>query len=231
MRFCVNSMDIKRIDSYTDSRFSKTVLNQHGAYLVDGEPYEIEIKTSTKAVIRGKNPAVFNALIEEFRFHAPHISKFYDEGCGQIAEYPAPKLFEIPLESIQPSQFFVDEEKLKAVRTFVRKAEDIVVQVISYGNRFISLDGHSRLYLAVQSNFDTVKAVESETDDWVWAFVHEAERRNILRPRDMILLPHEQYEIQWNQYCDKVFADKKLLYNNAEFGGKIYGILSALSGI
>ena len=201
-------MNIKRIDSYTDSRFSKTVLNQHGAYLIDNEPYQIEITDSISAVICGKDPSVYKSLIEEFRFHAPHIIKFYDKSSGLITEYPTPNLFDITLESIQPSQFFVDDEKLEAVRTFVCKAEDIVIQVIPYGDRFISLDGHTRLYLAVQNSFVTVKAVKSETGDWVWTFVHEAERRNILHPRDMILLPHEQYEVQWNQYCDNVFASK-----------------------
>lgn len=199
-------MDITRIDSYDDGRFSKTVLNQHGAYLVDNEPYQVEIINSISAVIRGNNPAVYSTLIEEFRFHAPHIVKFYDESAKLITEYSIPKLLDIPLDSIQPSQFFVDEEKLIAVRTFIGKAEDVVVQVKPYGDRFISLDGHTRLYLAVQNGYCTVKAVESETDDWVWPFVHEAEKRNILRPGDMILVPHEQYEIQWNQYCDKLFA-------------------------
>ena len=201
-------MDITRIDSYTDSRFSKNVLNQHGAYLVDDEPYQIEITDSNSAVIQGKNPAVYKPLIEEFRFHAPHISRFYDEDSKLITAYPTPKLLDLPLDSIQPSQFFIDQDKLKSVQTFIRKAEDVVVQVIPYGDRFISLDGHTRLYLAAQNGFATVKAVESETADWVWSFVHEAERRNILCPRDMILLPHEQYEIQWNQYCDEVFSSK-----------------------
>lgn len=202
-------MDIVRIDRYDDDRFSKTVLNQHGAYLVDNEPYQIEITDSSSAVLHGKDPVVYETLIEEFRFHAPHIINFYDENSMLITEFSLPKLLDIPIDSIQPSQFFVDEEKLKAVRSFIGKAEDIVVQVKPYGDRFISLDGHTRLYLAVQNGFGTVKAVESETDDWVWPFVHEAEKRNILRPGDMILLPHEQYEIQWNQYCDKLFAGEK----------------------
>lgn len=199
-------MRIKRIDSYSDDRFSKTALNQHGAYLIDNEPYQIEITDVASAVICGKDPAIYKTLMEEFRFHAPHIFKFYDPCARLIAEYPAPILFDLPLESVQPSQFYVDEEKLKVVRTFICKAEDIVVQVIPYGDRFISLDGHTRLYVAVQSGFKTVKAIESKTDDWVWTFVHEAERRNILRPMDMVLLPHEQYEMQWEQYCDEVFA-------------------------
>ncbi len=201
-------MDITRIDSYTDTRFSKTVLNQHGAYIIDHEPYQVQIINPTSAMVFGKDPALYKALIEEFRFHAPHITRFYDEKSILITEYSVPHIFSVMLDSIQPSQFFADEEKLKAVSTFVRKPEDIVIQVIPYGDRYISLDGHTRLYLAARNGFDIVKAVESGTDDWVWTFVHEAERRNILRPRDLILLSHEQYEIQWNQYCDAVFADK-----------------------
>ena len=103
-------MDITRIDSYTDSRFSKNVLNQHGAYLVDDEPYQIEITDSNSAVIQGKNPAVYKPLIEEFRFHAPHISRFYDEDSKLITAYPTPKLLDLPLDSIQPSQFFIDQD-------------------------------------------------------------------------------------------------------------------------
>ena len=149
-------MDIQRIDSYTDSRFSKTVLQQHGAYLIGSEPYEIEITGLTEAVIRGKDPAV----------------------------------------------------KLAAVRSFIRQPEDVIIQVIPYGDRYISLDGHTRLYAAAQDGFRTVRAVLSETDDWVWPFVREAEKRKIFRPRDLILLPHDEYEIQWNQYCDSVFAQQ-----------------------
>ena len=199
-------MKIERIDQYNDNRFLQTVLDQHGAYLADGEPYQILITDSSEAVVSGPDPAVYGPLIEEFRFHAPHITRFYSEQGIRIAEYPAPDILEIPLGNIQPSQFFIDEEKLKAVQSFVRSAEDIVIQVIPYGERFISLDGHTRLYLAVRNGFHTVKAVCSETDDWVWPFVREAEQRNIRQPGDMILLPHEQYEIRWNQYCDTVFA-------------------------
>ena len=160
-------------------------------------------------MVCGKDSDVFKPLIEEFRFHAPHIFKFYDSHARLIAEYPAFSLFDVPLESIQPSQFYVSEEKLKAVQTFISKPDDIVVQVIPYGDRFVSLDGHTRLYLAAQNGFATVKAVKSETDDYIWTFVHEAERRNIMTPKDMTLLPHEKYKILWWQYCDDVFAKNK----------------------
>lgn len=202
-------MDIQRIDNYTDARFSKTVLFQHGAYLFGEDPYEVEITGADTAVVRGKDPAQYGALIETFRFHSPHIVCFYDENGAQIAAYPAPEIVEIALDLIQPSQFFIDEEKLAAIRTFVQKPEDIVVQVIPYGERFISLDGHTRLYLATQRGYPAVKAVISETDGWVRTFVREAERRGIRSPKDLVLLSHDQYEVLWNQYCDEVFSGER----------------------
>ena len=36
-------MNIKRINTYDDKRFSQKVLNQHGCFLVEEEPYEVEI--------------------------------------------------------------------------------------------------------------------------------------------------------------------------------------------
>lgn len=44
-------MEIKRIDIYTDNRFSQKVLLQHGCFLIDGTPYEVEIFSDFEAVI------------------------------------------------------------------------------------------------------------------------------------------------------------------------------------
>ncbi|MBR4164370.1 MAG: hypothetical protein IKR11_12675 [Solobacterium sp.] len=172
---------------------------------MDEEPYEIEIMGSDSAVVHGKDKNVFPALIEEFRFHAPHIHMFFDADHHIIKEYPKEEILDIELNRIQPSQFFIDKDKLKAIETFIQKEEDIIIQVMPYKDRYICLDGHTRLYLAVQRGFDHVKAVISETDDLVYHFVDEANRRNIYVPEDMILLSHDEYVIQWDKYCDMVF--------------------------
>lgn len=198
-------MDIQRIDAYSDDRFSQTVLNQHGAYLIAGIPYEIEIVGSETAIVRGNDPAAFRELIEAFRFHAPHITRYLDQRGALLVEYGPAELLTVAPDRIQPSQFFIDEEKLRAVSTFVHRPEDIVIQVLPWGDRFISLDGHTRLYLAAERGYKTVRAVASETDDWVWQFVEEARKRGITSPRHMKLLSHEQYVIQWDRYCDSVF--------------------------
>lgn len=198
-------MDITRIDTYDDNRFSQKVLNQHGAYIIEDEPYEIEIISKDSAMIRGKDISVYGELIEQFRFHAPHICRFLDTTGAVVKEYHTEEAITIKLEDIQPSQFFIDKEKLEAVKSFVNCEEDIIVQVIRWNDRFIALDGHTRIYLAKILGFSYVKAVIAETENWVWQFVGEAQKRGIFTLGDMKLLSHEDYDVKWNKFCDELF--------------------------
>lgn len=198
-------LEIERMNIYRDGRFSQEALLQHGAYLVDGEPYELLITSKTEAMVIGKDTSKYEALIEEFRYHAPHITRFVDAYKNVIQEFQEEELIEVALQDIQPSQFFVDQDKLDAILTFIKAPEDVIVQVMRWQDRYISMDGHTRLYAASQKGFLAVKAVVVEEEDWVWTFVTEARKRGILAPGDLKLLSHEDYEIQWNQYCEQIF--------------------------
>lgn len=201
-------MEIKRVNDYEDERFSKKVLCQHGGFLIDGAPYEVEIISEFEAIVRGEAPACFAALIEQFRFFTPHIYKFYDANRNVVKEYPAVKLLELPLERIQPSQFYVDEDKIAAIRSFIHKPQDSIIQVATYGDRYVSLDGHTRLYYAVLNGWKSVRAVVDAADNnWTLRFVEEAQKRSIFQPKDMILVPHAEYEEKWNRFCDEMFAE------------------------
>jgi len=202
-------MDIRRINTYTDPRFSQKVLYQHGCFLVDEEPCEIEIISDFEAVIRGENQEAYPAVIEEFLFYTPHITIFYNEKHEIVKQYPKVELLTLSLGELQPSQFYVDKEKVAAVSTFIDKGEDIIIQISKYQDRYISLDGHTRLYYAVLQGFATVRAVIAETDEFIVDFVEEAVKRGIHTPKDLILLPHEEYEEKWNKYCDEYFSNKQ----------------------
>lgn len=197
--------DIQRVNTYRDSRFSQRVLWQHGAFLADGQPYEVEITGSQTAVVRGLEPSVFPEVIELFRFFAEHICCFYDEAGRLVREYPTVKLFWVDLSEIQPSQFYVDEEKLAAVKTFVTQPEDIVVPVIRGETGYISLDGHTRLAQALELGFDKVMAFQTQAGEYIKDFVREAQNRGIFSPYELKLLSHEEYEVQWNQFCEAFF--------------------------
>lgn len=198
--------DVRRVDTYGDGRFSLNVLRQHGAFLVDGQPYEVEITGPQKAVIRGADRTLFPAVIELFRFYAGHICRFYDGEGSLIREYPAVELFPVKLEDIQPSQFYVDEDKLAAVRSFIRGPENIVIPVIPEGSRYISADGHTRLRLAVEVGYQQAYAFLDEDSEYLHGFVEEARKRDVFTPHDLKKLSHEEYEIKWDQFCDDYFA-------------------------
>lgn len=200
-------MEIKRINSYDDPRFSKTTLKQHGCFLADNMPYEIEIVGEREAVIHGEDPNAFSEIIGEFRFYTPHITKFYDEAHNLLKTYTEQEIFTIALADIQPSQFYVDEDKITAVSSFINAPEDIIIQVMKHGDRYISLDGHTRLYYAVMQGWDHVRAVEETSNDYIYGFVEESIKRGIYTPYDMEMVCHEEYEVKWNQFCDDFFAN------------------------
>lgn len=92
-------MEIQRIDTYDDHRFSHTVLHQHGCFLVDGAPYEVEIISDYEAVVCGENQAAYTEIINEFCFYAPHITRFYKKSGQIIREYPRAQLLTLYLGS------------------------------------------------------------------------------------------------------------------------------------
>lgn len=123
---------IRRIDTYDDERFDREVLNEHGCYIVQNKyPVEIKIISSYEAIIKG-NKEFFDGVIEEFRFYSKHITTFYDTDGNVVKCFDRIDIFKIEIDRIQPLQFFVDENKLNAVKTFVRKEEDVIIPLDIY---------------------------------------------------------------------------------------------------
>lgn len=197
-------VDITRINSYDDDRFSATVLMQHGAFLVAGKsPYEVEIIGANEAVVRGERPELYEQIIEEFRFYAEHITQFYDEKGALIQKFPDVHKFQINLEDIQPSQFYVDRDKKRAVASFTETEKDVIIPLLPYGERYISLDGHTRMSVAIDRGLKQICGFLVEEAEYIYPFVEEAVKRNILTPYDMEELPHDEYEIKWNKFCEE----------------------------
>lgn len=201
--------DVNRVNSYTDARFSQKILNQHGAFLVGEDPYEVEIVSQTDAVVRGKNLDFYEAVIKEFRFYAEHITRFWDESHSLVKKYPAIEPVEIPIAEIQPSQFYVDESKMQAVRTFVASEQDLVIPLVQWKGRSISADGHTRLAVAVEKGIKTAYGFYTEAGDYVFDFAAEAKKRGIVSPYQLRKVNHEEYEKLWYPFCDEYFANEK----------------------
>lgn len=202
-------MNITRINTYDDHRFSQEALNQHGCYLADGDaPIEIKIISQSEAIIIGDG-TYFDEVIDEFRFNAEHITKFYDESGKLVKKFKELELFKLDLDKIQPIQFFVDRDKLEAVKSFVGGEEDVIIPVAMHEGTYASLDGHTRLYLAHTLGFKQVYAYFSEDFDGFEYFFDEARKRNIYAAKDLILLEHEEYVEKWDKFCDEYYMTRE----------------------
>lgn len=218
-------MEIERIDSYADARFDSEVLRQHGAFLMDGQyPCAFRIVDERTAVVRlpacAQTGASREAVLEEFRFYAEHITRFFDEKGTLLKEYPPVETFDLAIDAIQPSQFYVDREKLEAVSSFVKRPEDVVIPVMRCEPaapaetgpenvcRYISLDGHTRLYCAWQSGMKQVRAFPAEENDYIYDFVKEAQDRGVYKVGGMTVLSHEEYAEKWHRFCEAYFAER-----------------------
>ncbi|WBB32410.1 ParB/RepB/Spo0J family partition protein [Parvimonas micra] len=198
-------MEIKRVTEYNNPLFSQIVLNQRGAFLIDEEPYEIEIISNDSAFVRGKNRENFKKLIEYFRYYSPHINNFFDENNKKIISFEKKPVLTLEVDKIQPSQFYIDEDKVNALKSFIKNSKDIVIQVVKSDDGYICVDGHTRLFIAFLKNFKTVLAIETEFDDDTNYFVSQAKKRNIFTIKDLELVPHSDYKKLWNDFCDSYF--------------------------
>lgn len=202
-------MEIIRIDDYQDQRFSQKVLFEHGCFLVDDFPYEIEIISDSEAIIKGKDKNAYQSLIEEFRFYSPHITVFYDYEGDVIEKFPKVELFSIAIDDLQPSQFYVDEQKIKAISNFINKEEDIIIQACKINDKYVAIDGHTRLYYAYLKGWKIVRVFLQNSQQYVNYFVEEAQKRRIFAIKDMKLLKHQQYQEKWYKFCDEYFSSNE----------------------
>lgn len=199
-------MAIQRINNYSDPRFSPAVLRQHGAFLADGQPCAFEI-IGPRTAVADCPPACLAEAVETFRFYAEHITEFRDRQGALLLALPPVALFPVAVADIQPSQFFVDAAKLAAVSDFVAAPEDVVVPLAPMAGRYVACDGHTRLCLAARRGWAQVQGfLTADAGAYIPAFVREAQARGVCAPADLPVLPHEEYRLRWDGFCDDFFA-------------------------
>lgn len=199
-------MEIQRIDGYEDPRFSQDVLAQHGAFVCDGECFGFEIIGKNHAIIHSKSIEVPDILIDEFRFYAEHIDCFYNDKGQLIKQFNPVELFAIDLRQIHPSQFFVDEDKVRAVSSFIHSTHELILPLTLISGKYVSLDGHSRMVAAIQKGISHAMGYLTPPGDYIEAFVQEAKARMVFSPYDLKALSHADYQVQWDKFCDDFFS-------------------------
>lgn len=115
----------------------------------------------------------------------------------------------VKLTDLHPTQLYLSEKKLQDIQMLYQSAENNNVDPISIlavGNRLLITDGHHRAYQALLADQDTIPAeFDRDGGDALYALYAQAcEERKIDSVWDFKnrILPQEEYEAKWYNWCD-----------------------------
>ena len=119
------------------------------------------------------------------------------------------------LRDLQPSQFYISDQKLLAVESWLKPEdpasfEPIPVKLLD--GIPVMTDGHTRAVAALRAGLDAVPLVWDEDDlDWEMyrACVKACREREIFSPADLLarIIPGADYREKWDAWCDRMQAE------------------------
>ena len=115
----------------------------------------------------------------------------------------------VKIKDLHPSQLYLSEKKLQDIQMLYQSVDLINVDPISilaFGNRFLITDGHHRAYQALLIGQDTISAEFDRDggDELYHLYAQACEKRKIYSLLDLKnhILPQDEYEAKWYNWCD-----------------------------
>ncbi|MGM9969609.1 MAG: hypothetical protein ACI35S_04335 [Anaeroplasma sp.] len=160
-----------------------------------------------EAIIKTNNLQYIEEVVGEFRFYNKYITKFHTEDNSYFEEFEPVYSFKLPIKCLQPSQFFIDEEKLKIIDNNL-SSNEIYIPVAIIDDEYVILDGHTRLYAMTLNYEKLVNVYLDNYDESISDFVYMAKEQNIRDISSMHVLSHNEYDKYWNKFCEEYFNNK-----------------------
>ena len=119
------------------------------------------------------------------------------------------KEVEVNITDLHPTQLYLSEKKLQAIQMLDQSAEIINVDpisVLAFGDSLLITDGHHRAYQALLAGRDMISAEFDRDggDELYHLYAQACEERKITSVLDLKhrILPQEEYEAKWYNWCD-----------------------------
>ena len=116
---------------------------------------------------------------------------------------------EVKIKELHPTQLYLSEKKLKAIQNLYQSAETFninPISVLAFGDYLLITDGHHRAYQALLLGQDTISAEwDKDGSDEIYAlYAQVCEERKIYSILDLKnrILPQDEYEAKWYNWCD-----------------------------
>ena len=124
----------------------------------------------------------------------------------------------VKLTDLHPTQLYLSEKKLHDIQMLDQSEENInldPISILAVGNRLLITDGHHRAYQALLAGQDTISAeFDQDGGDVLYDLYAQAcEERKIDSVWDFKnrILPQEEYEAKWYNWCDGFNQAAKLV--------------------
>ena len=115
----------------------------------------------------------------------------------------------VNIKNLHPTQLYLSEKKLKAIQNLYQSAETFninPISVLAFGDYLLITDGHHRAYQALLLGQDTISAEFDRDggDELYHLYAQVCEERKIYSVLDLKnhILPQDEYEAKWYNWCD-----------------------------
>ncbi|MGT2933136.1 hypothetical protein [Streptococcus catagoni] len=117
----------------------------------------------------------------------------------------------IKIKSLQPSQLYLSQKKLDAIRQWLdpqnnEPSQAIIVRKIA--DDLVILDGHSRAFVAMEKGCEDILVDYDEKDQWPYYedCVRLCQKRHIYSVSDLKenILNEEDYKEKWITFCQNL---------------------------
>ena len=159
--------------------------------------YEFEIN-GIEAKVKYDNILHIKDAINEFRKYNKHICRFYNDDRSFYLGFDEIQTFKLPVDILQPSKFFIDEDKYKAIEKYLEN-EEFYLPVAIIDDEYVLLDGHVRCKYLIDNYVKMVNVYIDDYDIDIPNYVYIAKENNIFKVKNMEVLPHEEYQLYLEQ--------------------------------
>ena len=153
--------------------------------------YEFEINDK-EAKVKYDSILYIKEAIKEFRKYNQQVSSFYNENRTFYQGFDPIFTFKLPIDILQPTEFFIDEQKLDTIEKYLGN-ETLYVPVCIIDDEYVLLDGHARVRYLQDNYVKMVDVYLAEPKEYTQDVIYIAKENNLFKIKQMEILPHEEY--------------------------------------
>ena len=133
----------------------------------------------------------------------------------------------IEAKKLQPSQFYINEDKLNLLKRDFDIELLEPVTIIKLGEDIVITDGHTRTCYLIQKDFQYIPTIKETTKlDWEAYSINvsDCKEKGIVSALDLIkyIVPKDIFEEKWDNYCDDIHNRLAYLKNPCDYSALPY---------